>query len=69
MLTGQAKKDYQREYMKRRRAMLDPMLDPISTSSYNISYNSKPISYNSKPVDEVLTYEIDADGNVIPEGN
>ena len=55
MLKGQAKKDYQRNYMRKRR-MLDPSVRPKVQPSHYDSNNT-----------HAQAPEIDADGNPVPE--
>ena len=60
MLTGQAKRDYQRKYMRCRRQVVRPsMLDPVRPHVKTL-----PADWRSRLLDQP---EIDADGNVIPE--
>jgi len=74
MLTGQAKTDYQRTYMRRRRAVRPignvrpKVLDPVRPKEIEPwPYIPVPDDYD---LDEALSHplpDFDADGNLIPE--
>ena len=66
MLTGQAKTDYQRTYMRRRRAVR-PIGNVRPKESEPWPYIPVPDDYD---LDEALSHplpDFDADGNLIPE--
>ena len=76
MLTGQAKTDYQREYMRRRRSNKKSAQDPVRpeptilTPFYNPSKHKigdRVLVYQGKRLIETVIPEIDAKGNMIPE--
>lgn len=73
-LKGEAKKIYQREYMRQRR-LKGSLLDPLSNIPVRPEYVERPSIIMMKPtlVESITTTNaegwvwIDADGNVIPE--
>jgi len=59
MLTGEAKKDYQREYMRRKRkALKDDMRSNNNGASTNLNLNDGLLDPAVRP-------QVDADGNVL----
>ena len=60
MLTGEAKKNYQREYMRRKRKTPKDAMRNNNTASSNLKLNDGLLDLLVRP-------EVDADGNVIYE--
>ena len=70
MLKGKAKTDYQREYMRKRRAVRPIVLDLTKPKLYNPTQHrigDRVLIYRGKRLVETVIPELDADGNPIYE--